>query len=151
MNNCQGFVCVYSMVTTVNTELFTSKLLGEQSFDVLTITTKWQLCKVMDMLIDFIMVNILQYTLFSSHVSVHLKLIPCHMSTISQQSRENKVIQNHMAKAVYRSQSHNLGLDKSPMVPFFFFLSAFLCKQTSLAPSSAEDRTHGPFLPFSGL
>lgn len=32
-----------------------------------------------------------------------------------------------MAKAVYRSQSHTLGLDKSPMVPFFFFFSLLSC------------------------
>lgn len=40
----------YSMLTTVHTtELLTSKLPGEHSFNVLTITTMmWRLCEVVD-------------------------------------------------------------------------------------------------------
>lgn len=48
---------------------------------VLTIrTTKYYLCKLKDVLITLIVVNILQYIHISNHHIVYLKFLQCYMS-----------------------------------------------------------------------
>lgn len=78
---------MYTMVTIVNNiVLYTWKLLKELIVNVLITKTKRQLCDMMEVLSNTVLVIILQYISGSNQHIAHLQLTQCHMSIISQES-----------------------------------------------------------------
>ena len=65
-------------------EYYTSKLVRDKILNVLTTKKKWQLCEVMEMLANILVVIILQHINVWNQQIVCLKLTQCYMSIISQ-------------------------------------------------------------------
>ena len=66
-----------------NTLLYTRKLLRKQILNVLPTEKKQQLCEVMEVLANTIMVLIFQYLSVSNQQVIYFKFKQCHVSIIS--------------------------------------------------------------------
>ena len=70
-------------ITINNTLLYTGKLLRKQILNVLPTEKKQQLCEVMEVLVNTIIVLIFQYLSVSNQQVIYFKFKQCHVSIIS--------------------------------------------------------------------